>query len=181
MKIKMTQILLFTLILLVSPITFADSDTAGTDAVPPCSTPEFHQYDFWLGQWELTWGEGDNAGSGTNIITAELGGCVIEENFSSSDEKSFIGNSLSVYDIKSGMWKQTWVDNSGAYLDFVGEFKDGEMFFWRTATKDGKEYKQRMVYFNIEENSLDWKWESSTDNGKTWKLLWQIHYQRKQQ
>ena len=151
--ISLKRLLMFGMIMfLASSLSFADDAADTTTTEPPCSIPEFHQYDFWLGEWDLTWGEGDSAGSATNIITTELGGCVIEENFSSSDNEPFIGKSLSVYDVKSGMWKQTWVDNTGAYLDFVGEFKDGKMSFWRTEQKDGKKIMQRMVYYNIEEN-----------------------------
>ena len=35
------------------------------------------------------------------------------------------GLSVSLFNARSGKWQQTWVDNEGAYLDFVGEFKDG--------------------------------------------------------
>lgn len=38
---------------------------------------------------------------------------------------------------------------------------------------------QRMIWYNIEENSLDWNWEKSNDNGMTWKTLWTIHYERR--
>ena len=35
----------------------------------------------------------------------------------------------------AGKWKQTWVDNEGGYLDFVGESKDGQMILSREATR----------------------------------------------
>lgn len=44
---------------------------------------------------------------------------------------------------------------------------------------DGKEVHQRMIWFNIEEDSLEWNWEKSTDGGKTWQLNWHISYTRK--
>ncbi len=28
-------------------------------------------------------------------------------------------------------------------------------------------------------DSLDWSWERSDDGGKSWKVLWRIHYERK--
>ncbi len=146
---------------------------------PPCSEKEFHQFDFWLGEWDLNWGEGETAGTGTNIVTRELGGCVIEENFSSNDETPFIGRSFSVYRPATGKWYQTWVDNNGGYLDFTGGFADGEMTLSREAERDGKKFLQRMVFYNITENAFDWNWEKSDDRGKTWELLWKIHYKRK--
>jgi hypothetical protein len=37
-----------------------------------------------------------------------------------------------------------------------------------------------MVWYNIASDQLDWNWERSEDEGTTWTILWQIHYQRKQ-
>jgi hypothetical protein len=48
----------------------------------------------------------------------------------------------------------------------------------RALGPDGKPRLARMVFLNIKPDSFDWHWESSTD-GKTWKLNWPIHYQRK--
>jgi hypothetical protein len=82
--------------------------------------------------------------------------------------------------LKPGKWKQTWVDNQGAYLDFVGEFKDGQMILQRETTgPDGKAFLQRMVWKNIAANEFDWSWEASHDGGKSWQVQWPIHYKRK--
>jgi len=37
----------------------------------------------------------------------------------------------------------------------------------------------RMIFRNITSDSLDWDWQTSDDNGKTWKDLWNIHYAKK--
>jgi len=42
----------------------------------------------------------------------------------------------------------------------------------------GKTVMQRMTFFNIVDDSLDWSWESSLDGGQNWKQLWLIHYKR---
>jgi hypothetical protein len=144
------------------------------------------QFDFWLGEWELTWpGEqsglpAGQIGRGTNSITAILDSAVVQENFVDLAPNSLRGMSVSVYNQRLGKWQQTWVDNQSSYLDFVGEFKDGKMMLSRQATaKDGKEIIQRMVWHNIAKDQLDWNWEASDDGGKTWKVNWQIHYTRK--
>ena len=72
------------------------------------------QFDFWLGEWDCAWGED---GKGSNRIERILDGKVIQENFDGSD---FLGISVSVWDSHRKLWCQTWVDNSGAYLDFTG-------------------------------------------------------------
>lgn len=143
---------------------------------PRCSLPEFHQFDFWVGEWDVTW---NDTVKGTNNITKGLGNCVIQENFS-DPSNNFFGKSFSVYNPDKKQWEQTWVDNEGSYMAFTGEFKDGRMILSRSFTnKKGKQVIQRMVFFNIKLGSLDWSWESSSDDGKTWKQNWLIHYKRK--
>lgn len=148
----------------------------------PCNAAEQKQLDFWVGEWELTW-PGATAGEidhGTNNIKRILDGCVVQENFSGQDAMHLRGTSLSIFDTSTGRWKQTWVDNEGGYLDFVGEFKDGQMILRREAVRpDGTKIIQRMVWKNITANELDWSWEASRDGGKTWQVNWPIHYKRK--
>jgi len=146
-----------------------------------CSTSEAHQMDFWLGDWNVEWKNTDSTISkGTNhVINLFDGSCVIEENFDGMPGTSLIGKSFSVYDRKERLWKQTWVDNGGTYLDFTGAFKDGKMILTReTADKNGSPVMQKMIYYNISKNDFDWNWEISHDTGKTWDLKWKIHYKR---
>lgn len=137
------------------------------------------QFDFWLGKWELTW---EDNGRGRNTVTKILGGKIIREKFTSlhdDETPPFKGMSVSVYNDATGQWKQTWVDNQGNYLDFVGGFSDGEMVLIRDAVIEGKPAKQRMVWTNIQSDQLDWNWQRSDDGGETWQTLWHIHYNRK--
>ena len=136
------------------------------------TTPEI-QFDFWLGEWEVTWGED---GHGTNHVARILDSRVIQENFSGPDLQ---GLSLSVYDPERGLWCQTWVDNQGSYLDFTGKFSDGKMILSRDAIVRGEACKQRMLWNNIEATRFDWNWERSDDGGQSWRVLWAIQYQRK--
>lgn len=131
------------------------------------------QFDFWLGEWDATWAED---GKGTNRIELAFDGKVVQENFTAPD---LIGMSVSCYDVERGLWCQTWVDNSGSYLDFTGGFEDGKMILIRDAIVKGKKCKQRMVWYNIEPHQFDWNWERSDDGGKTWQVRWQIKYTRK--
>lgn len=144
-----------------------------------CSLPEARQFDFWIGEWSLEWtGEDGETLEGTNLIRTLLSGCVIEEQFKAL-KSQFQGMSVSSYNPTWGKWQQTWVDNQQNYLDFVGEFKDGKMVLERNTQVDGKDIVQRMVWYNISADELDWNWERSDDNGKSWTILWKIHYTRK--
>jgi hypothetical protein len=79
------------------------------------------------------------------------------------------------------MWQQTWVDDQGEYIVLTGEFADGKMVLMTTPTlmPDGTKMQNRMAYYNIRPDSFDWDWESTNDDGTTWKKNWQIHYKRK--
>lgn len=134
------------------------------------------QFDFWIGEWDLTWGED---GKGINIITKPLDSLVIMENFDGTLSSPLQGISVSTFNKRIGKWQQTWVDNQGSYLDFVGEFMEGKMILQRKAYIEGKEVLQRMVWYDINHENFEWNWERSLDNGKTWEVMWNIHYSRK--
>lgn len=155
-----------------------------TEQPKPCSSPEARQFDFWLGEWDLSWpaeqsgGTEGETGRGANHISRMFGDCVIEENFTTADER-FRGHSVSVYDEKAGLWRQTWVDSSGGYLVFTGSF-DGETMTLRTdpVERGDEVVVQRMVFSEIRDDSLEWAWQGSRDGGKTWNDLWNISYRR---
>ena len=144
---------------------------------PPCSDPEIHQFDFWLGKWSLTWGEN---GKGTNTIRRILGGCVIEEQFDGTPSTPLVGMSVSTWSTHWTRWHQTWVDNQGSYLDFTGEWDDidEKMILSRSDVVQGKPVQQRMVWYDITPDALEWNWERSEDGGMTWDVQWNIHYRR---
>jgi hypothetical protein len=166
------------LIALLSCSSFA----AAENPPRPCTLSEQKQFDFWVGEWDVSW-PGDQPGEtlrATNAVHRILDNCVVEENFQSEVPPPLHGKSVSLFDAKSGRWKQTWVDNQGGYLDFSGEFKDGQMILARTFTDPkGQEVHQRMVWKNITPQAFDWSWERSEDGGKTWKVVWPLRYQRK--
>ena len=143
----------------------------------PCSDPAFSQFDFWLGEWDLTY---NDTARGTNSIKRVNDGCTIEENFNDNGQ-GFRGQSWSVYNPLTKQWQQTWVDNQGGYIVLTGEFKDDKMVLTTQPikNKDSVDVISRMIFYNIEENSLDWSWEKSEDGGKSWKVSWKIHYERR--
>ena len=146
---------------------------AQSSASPP--PPEASQFDFWIGEWDASWGD---KARGTNLITKRWDRVVVEE-FDGSAAMGLLGHSVSLFDLTTKQWKQTWVDNQGSYLDFVGGFADGRMTLSRSFQKDGKTVHQRMVWRDITPDAFEWDWERSLDGGKTWESQWQIHYTRR--
>jgi hypothetical protein len=171
--------------LIAISLLFCASIVAAQTSAPqpkPCSEAEQKQFNFWVGIWDATWPGQNNtsAGHGKNRIERVLDGCVVQENFSGEGAGALHGISISTFNTRSGKWQQTWVDNQGGYLDFTGEFKNGQMILSRDAARpDGTKIIQRMVWKNITHDEFDWSWESSKDGGKTWQVNWPIHYRRK--
>jgi hypothetical protein len=142
---------------------------------PGCASPEARQLDFWVGEWDVTWA---NNGKARNRVTRILDGCVILEQFDGTPGTKLMGHSVSTFDRTTKRWRQTWVDNTGAYLDFTGGIEDGRMVFAREAERDGKKFRQRMVFEDVRADSLKWLWQRSDDGGATWKTQWEIDYRR---
>ena len=141
---------------------------------PGCTSEESKRLDFWLGDWEAT----HSGGRSANRITKILGGCVILEEFRGLTGTNLDGMSVSTFDPTTKRWKQTWVDNTGAYLDFTAATVDGNLAFERTMDKDGKRIRQRMVFRDVKADSFQWDWQRSDDDGANWKTTWQIAYKR---
>jgi hypothetical protein len=133
------------------------------------------QFDFWLGEWDCSWGDGER---GTNSVYLDLGDHVVVESFDARPALEYQGMSHSVYDRTAGVWKQTWVDSDGAYLDFAGRYENGVMDLRRAGLFEGRPAQFRMRWFDIERDSLSWAYERSDDDGDTWTTLWAIGYSR---
>ena len=136
------------------------------------------ELDFWPGDWDATW----DGGHGTNHIERAFGGRVLHERFFAAPEPdgtgALHGESWSVFDPARGLWRQTWVDDAGSYLDLVGDRVDGWFAFVRDAPELGDGGRQRMVFRDVEADRFRWTWELSEDVGETWEVRWAIDYRR---
>jgi len=81
-----------------------------------------------------------------------------------------------------GTWKQSWADNQSGFYCFDGRLEGANRVFQTPVfeKEDGKRLTQRMIFKDIEDNSMTWDWESSVDGGDTWTLNWRINYTRKE-
>jgi hypothetical protein len=115
-----------------------------------------------------------------NRLTRILGDRVIREDFSGGGRNGHLnGLSLSVFDAERHIWRQTWVDDSGGYLEFVGGVAEGCFSFRRAAPEEGPDTEYRMVFRDVQTESFRWTWEQSTDGGATWEIRWDIAYTRR--
>ncbi|MBM4188743.1 MAG: hypothetical protein FJ206_15680 [Gemmatimonadetes bacterium] len=146
-------------------------------ATPPqarCDTPEYRQFDFWVGSWEVT-SNGNPAGK--NEISVEEDGCVIHERWTGA--KGATGQSFNFYDRVTKRWRQVWIDNSGSPLDLSGEFRDGQMRLAGTTTTPRGPIQQRLTFLKNADGTVRQLWESSRDEGKTWAVVFDGLYRRR--
>ena len=144
------------------------------------STPLFDgtELDFWLGDWDARWGD---AGRGTNRLTRILNDKVIREDFSGGGPNGhLVGLSLSVFDAERGVWRQTWVDDSGNYIALTGGVEAGVMtLYGEPRTQDDKTIQMRMVFQNVTASSLHWEWQRTEDSWATQVPMMTIDYVRR--
>jgi hypothetical protein len=112
------------------------------------------------------------------VIARTNRGCVVHERFSAAT--GFEGESFSV--LTPAGWRQTWVDNSGGYLLFDGTTDaDGRVVEMRQApfeTPQGQMQTNRMIWEDVTDDALVWRWQASLDDGATWQDRWVIRYTR---
>jgi|SRR6185312_2022967 len=144
----------------------------------PCSAPEYRQFDFWLGDWDVTNPAGKPAGH--NRVTSEYGGCVLQEHWSGTGGS--LGSSFNIYDPVRKVWHQTWVDNSGTLLEIEGGLKDGSMVMsGEQLQRDGKKLLNRITWTPIGSGGaakVRQLWETSTDGGRTWSTAFDGSYSK---
>ncbi len=86
--------------------------------VYPCEGIEAtHDFDFWLGRWEVRMPDGSLAG--TNTIVKRDGGCSIEEHWEGSGGAT--GTSHTFYLPSRGEWRQVWTGSGGTFFDITGK------------------------------------------------------------
>ncbi len=142
---------------------------------PPCAAPEYRQFDFWIGDWEVYVGENF---AGTNRVDRILDGCVLMENWVGS--KGGKGHSFNVYDSQTGKWEQTWVDNGGGVVHFYGNYAEGKMALAGTTYgAKGEPQPTKLTFWNNADGTVRQLWESSADAGKTWTVLFDGLYKKK--
>lgn len=140
----------------------------------PCrARPEFRQFDFWIGEWLPQNAQGLTVG--TSSIQLILKDCVIFENWNTPASS---GKSFSLFDAKTGKWRQTWVDGTGNITHYTGGLEDGKMMLVAEVENSGKRSLMRMTYTKLADGGVRQHGENSTDGGKTWTTAYDFKYVR---
>jgi len=131
-----------------------------------CSAPEYHEFDFWLGDWD-SFDFGTSKKDARVRVNRILDGCVIHEDYQSVGGHK--GESFSIYDASRKVWHQSWVTNRGQLLIIEGNLQNGAMVLaGMDRTTSGEERRVRGSWKPVDGSVRETAF-TSTDGGKTWK------------
>ena len=150
---------------------------APAPAPPVCADLDHRALDFWVGEWDVYPRGGDKLVA-HSLIERLYGGCAIRENW--MPLRGAGGGSLSSWVPEEKAWRQTWVDGSGARVDFKGGAPAaGRMVLtgmWKDVLGPGKSSLVRMTYSLEDGGAVRQKGETSVDAGKTWQPSFDFLY-----
>lgn len=139
-----------------------------------CADLASRQFDFWIGDWNVSSADGQLLGR--NRVEKLYEGCVLQEHW--TGVKGGTGSSFNVYDSARKVWHQTWVDSTGSLLVLEGGLKEGSMVLsGEQVQQDGKKLLNRITW-TPKDGTVRQHWESSSDGGKTWTTVFDGLYHK---
>jgi tetratricopeptide (TPR) repeat protein len=160
--------------------------TAAMNAIDAVSHPCMHdprarEFDFWVGDWDVRpTGTPPTGPASRNNITLEDDGCIVMEHYTTPTP--YIGQSFNLFDHSLGLWRQTWVDNTGGQHDYRGSLKNGNLeFIGDTPAPNGAlgRIPTKLTLFHISKDSVRQFSQVSADSGKTWTTAYDLMYVRR--
>jgi tetratricopeptide (TPR) repeat protein len=155
-------------------------DQAKRNARPCAYAKQSRQFDFWVGEWDVSTTQG-RIPAGTSKIELILEDCVLLENWKSLSGP-YSGKSYNIYDQALKRWEQYWVDNVGGNIFFHGQLlNDGVMDYWTDDIPQatGPALKRHLQFIPMGTDKVRQLSQGSTDGGKTWSVEYDFTYVRK--
>jgi hypothetical protein len=150
-------------------------DKADTVARPCAHHPEYRQFDFWVGEWDVVATQGHDP-AGSSSIQLILDQCVLLENWTGG----LTGKSFNHYDTTTKKWIQDWVDSQSNSVHFEGALENGVMSFHAdNVNPDGTHSRRHLQFFKLDDDHVRQFSQQSTDGGQTWNVEYDLTYNRK--
>ena len=129
----------------------------------PCSSPEYRQLDFWIGDWDAFDYDNPHEASARTRVTRILDNCALLENYEGTN--GLQGQSFTIYDSSRKIWHQTWVTDRGQLLVIEGILHGDELILTGTDTFKHVQVRGTWKPINggVRETAV-----ISSDQGKTW-------------
>ena len=144
-----------------------------------CTSTESRQFDFWLGEWDVSPGRSPVV-IAESSITLHDQGCVILEHW--RPFRNAHGHSINVYDATEGKWRQTWADASGARTEYSGSV-DAEGVIRLDNLSPPQPGApgggQRMNFQRLDANTVQQWGEAYSEAQQSWTTTWSFTYRRR--
>jgi ketosteroid isomerase-like protein len=131
----------------------------------PCTSPEYRQFDFWIGDWDV-FERGSTASTARVRVDRVLGGCVLHEHY--EDNTGTAGESFTTYDVGRKLWHQTWVTNHGRLLTIEGGLENGAMLLTGSYFRDNNQEVRVRGTWTRSGSDVRESAETSSYAGKNW-------------
>ena len=142
----------------------------------PCSSEEYRQFDFWVGDWDVSSvGRDGKLRKSHNRISRIQSGCAVLEEYDTPT--GYSGISINYYDASTSRWVQTWIDNQGQPIVHSGGVEDGSMVL-RDEPAEGRP-RNRTTWTPGPGGTVRQHWEQSKDGDQTWTTVFDGTYTRR--
>jgi hypothetical protein len=155
---------------------FAAHAFAAADLTPCSANSESRQFDYWLGDWTVTYPGAP--GPSASKVSLSLNQCLLVESWDGG--KGHQGENLFAYSYDDKTWHGMFADNQGRVHVFEGKVGAGSAeFHGPSRGPNGEEVLNRIKVARISADQIEQSWEKSADNGSTWTMQFRGEYSRK--
>lgn len=168
---------------LLAMFLIASALCCGTSAATPAAASDHTLFDRFIGTWDVVYDVFDKSGSvrhsrGQVTYRSILSGLATQEVWTDSVGAKQLpyGTTIDYYDGKNRRWTQVWIYPAQGMTMVVTGGEVGQTIVLTGHDETGA--LQRWSIYDIEPDAYVSRFESSSDNGKTWRLFGINHVSR---
>lgn len=160
------------LILGLLPLLAGNAPAQTPPLAPP---PEAHQFDFWVGEWDVI----NPAGKlvGTSRIERVAASAGLLESWTGAG--GYTGRSLNAWNAVKMQWQQFWVGSDGGVLELSGGLVNGRMVLAAERVVNGARRIERITWTPNANGTVRQHWEQSAEGGQTWMTVFDGLYRKR--
>jgi len=133
-------------------------------------------FDFYPGEWEMLDGETVEL---LVSVTPAFGDRGLKVSMRTPADGAETASALFVYEADKKQWRQTWMSAEGQSITMTGG-RDGEAIALRVETDSkGTAKNGRAMFSDITRGSFTYSWQTTEDEGKTWKNVASRSFKRR--
>ena len=163
--------------ILASLVALGGNEAAFAQEAAACAASEFHELDFWIGEWEVFSGE-DGPKSADVVVEPILGGCGLHETWTGARGPRGNGRGLATYEKSTGDWHYFWISAGGSMSVWTGKLLDGnEMRFVREQPNaDGRTRLRNWSLIDLPDGRVRELSLASLDGGRNWETEYDLYW-----